>query len=224
MDIKKIMMPDGRLRTYFKGDHQTWTEIVQNVVLPDGADYCESNWISTNHSSMWAPEKRVKSFLDRCAYLMSLDNPSGLESAYKAMSHRVREIPASECPSAISDILYSDRMPAGEFGEDEHFKALCERLDEIDPRKKKKLPIKKKHDSKFNRIEKIRKQNPGATCVWMTVDADNRFAYNGVTYMIPNRYKGYAYSEKHDSMDRILVVDCGSELMFYDQNVVLMEF
>lgn len=224
MDIKKIMMPDGRLRTYFKGDHQTWTEIIQNVVLPDGFEYCESNWISTNHESMWAPEKRVKSFLDRCAYLMSLDNPSGLESAYKAMSHKVREIPASECPSAISDLLYSDRMPASDFDEDERFKALCERLNEIDPRLKKKASPKKKADTKFNRIERICKQNPDATRTWVSVDGDNCFVYKEKEYRIPSYYKEYAYSEKHDSMDRILIVDNNGLLTFYDQNVVAMEF
>lgn len=223
MDIKKIMMPDGRLRTYFKGDHQTWSEIVKNVILPDGYSYCESNWISSNHDSIWAPEKRVKAFLDRCAYLISLDNPVGLESAYKAMSHKVREIPSSECPSVVSDILYSDRVPAGEFNEDERFKMLCDRLDDIDPRKKKKQVRKPKVDTKFNRIARIRKMNPDAELVWISVDGDNCFQYKDLVYRIPSHYKGYICTEKLDSMDRILVVDANGELTFYDQNIRPME-
>lgn len=223
MDIKKIMMPDGRLRTYFKGDHQTWTEIVQNVILPDGSAYCESNWISTNHEAVYAPENRVKAFLDRCAYLMSLDNPSGLESAYKAMSHRVREVPASECPSAISDIFYSDRMPAGDFEEDERFKMLCERLDEADPRLKKKKEPRAKIETRFDRIAGIRKAMPDANMVWASVDAENCFLYNKKKYRVSSRAKGYGQSDKLDSMDRVLIVDNAGELIFYDQNVKPIE-
>lgn len=223
MDIKKIMMPDGRLRTYFKGDHQTWTEIVQNVILPDCSTYCESNWISTNHEAIYAPENRVKAFLDRCAYLMSLDNPSGLESAYKAMSHKVREIPASECPSAISDVLYSDRMPAGDFDEDERFKMLCERLNEIDPRLKKKKTQKAKNETRFDRIEKIKKTHPLAQMKWVSVDAENCFIYNRRKYRVSDRAKGYGHSDKLDSMDRVLIVDDAGVLLFYDQNAKPME-
>lgn len=223
MDIKKIMMPDGRLRTYFKGDHQTWMEIVQNVILPDGSTYCESNWISANHEAIYSPEKRVKAFLDRCAFLMSLDNPVGLESAYKAMSHKVREIPASECPSAISDMLYSDRMPAGDFDEDERFKSLCERLDEVDPRLKKKKKAKPKIKTRYNRIEEICRLNPNSSREWVRVDEDNCFVYNEKEYRIPSDARGYQYSEKLDSMDRVLVVDNGGFLLFYDQNVMPIE-
>lgn len=218
MDIKKIAMPDGRLRTYYKGDHQTWAEIVQNVIIPDGEAYCESNWISVNHESKWSPENRVKSFLDRCAYLMSLDNPSGLESAYKAMSHKVREIPASECPTAVSDLFYSDRVPANDFDEDDRFKSLMDRLDEVDPRKKKKPIQKKRQETRFDRISKIRNTFPMATLSWVYVDGANKFTYSGKEYKISDSIKGYSQTDKLDSMDRILVVDnCGS-LLFYDQN------
>lgn len=213
------MMPDGRLRTYYKGDHQTWTEIVQNVILPDGSTYCESNWISANHEAIYSPEKRVKAFLDRCAFLMSLDNHAGLESAYKAMSHKVREIPASECPSAISDILYSDRMPAGDFDEDERFKALCERLDEVDPRTKKKKP-KAKIKTRYDRIEEIGRLNPNASRTWVVVDSNNCFVYKEKEYHIPSDIRGYVNSEKLDSMDRVLVVDNGSYILFYDQSIM----
>lgn len=223
MDIKKIMMPNGRLRTYYKGDHQTWTEIVENVILPDGSAYCESNWISANHEAIYSPEKRVKAFLDRCACLMALDNPSGLESAYKAMSHKVREIPATECPSAISDIFYSDRMPANDFDEDERFKALCERLDEKDPRLKKKKIPKPRIETKYDRIEKLRKQMPDASRTWASVDAENCFTYKGKKYRLSDRAKGYERSDRLDSMDRVLVVDDAGHLTFYDQNVKAIE-
>lgn len=161
-------------------------------------------------------------FLDRCAYLISLDNPAGLESEYKAMAHKVREIPASECPSAISDLLYSDRLPASDFDEDERFKALCDKLDESHTRFLKKTRGKRA-ETKFNRIEQIRKKNPAAKMSWVSVDEENRFVYSGTSYIIPTYYNGYASSENNDAMDRVLVVDNAGVLVFYDQNVRPME-
>lgn len=218
MDIKKIIMPDGKMRTYYCGDNQKWSDIIRDVVLPDWIEYCSSHWISANHEAMYAPEKRVKAFLDRCGWMLLQDNPAGLESKYKEMIHTVREIPATECPAAVSDFLYSAQKPPIEDDESDRFTRLCERLDEkMKSVNSKKSPSKK--ETRFTRIEKIIKASPNAKRTWCNVSADNSFIYNGARYVVPAELEGYT-GDANDLMDRVLVVEDSSSLRIYDQNVI----
>lgn len=222
MDVKKIIMPDGKMRTFYCGDDQTWSEIIQNVVLPIWQEYCNDHWIDhMNHESMWSFEKRTKAFLDRVAWLLLQDNPSGeIESNYKAMAHRVREIPASECPSDISDRFYSQRVqPTDDTDEDRRFDLLIEKLDAEDKRPKR-APSKKKVETRFDRISDICKKYPESKRTWCTVDAENNFVYHGVVHHIPSEIESYSVKEgKINSMDRVLVIDDGKHIWYYDQNV-----
>ena len=218
MDIKKIIMPDGKMRTYYCGDDQTWSDIIRDVVLPDWMEYCSSHWISANHEAMYAPEKRVKAFLDRCGWMLLQDNPAGLESKYKEMVHLVKEIPVTECPAAVSDYLYSAQKPPIDEDENDRFTRLCERLDEkMKNVNSKKTPPKK--ETRFTRIEKIIKASPNSKRTWCIVDADSSFEYNGIRYKIPVELEGYEGEEKN-LMDRVFVVEDASSLRFYDQNVM----
>lgn len=220
MDVKKIMMPDGKLRTFFCGDDQTWSEVIKNVVLPMWQGYCNDHWIDhTNHESMWSFEKRTKAFLDRIAWLMLKDGSGGeVESAYKAMSHKVRELPASECPPEVNDYFYSQRVsPVEDIEEDTRFDLLIEKLEEEDKRPKRAAK-KIKKETRFDRIARIHKQYPGARKVWCMVDADNCFSYMGADRRISDDAAGYKASENHESMDRVLVVDDGIHILYYDQN------
>lgn len=225
MDVKKIIMPDGKMRTFYRGDDQTWAEIIQAVVLPVWQEYCNEHWIDhTNHESMWSFEKRTKAFLDRIAWLLLQDDASGeIESNYKAMTHRVREIPASECLSEISDCLYSQRMqPIDSEDENQRFELLIEKLDAEDKRPKR-IPERKKIETRFDRIDKIIKAHPDAKRTWCCVDAENNYIYMGETYHISDEIEAYRHDEeKIDSMDRILIVDDGLNIWLYDQNVFLM--
>lgn len=216
MDIKKIIMPDGKMRTFYCGDDQKWSDIIKDVVLPGWMEYCSSHWISANHEAMYAPEKRVKAFLDRCGWMLLQDNPAGLESKYKEMAHMVREIPATECPAAVSDYLYSTHKPPVDEDDNDRFERLCERLDEkMKPSSKRTTP---KKETRFTRIEKIIKSSPNCKRAWCTVDADNSFLYNGVRYQVPSELTGYAGSGT-DLMDRVFVVEDDSSLRIYDQHV-----
>lgn len=210
---KKILMPNGELRTYFCSDDQTWRQIIEEKILPYWIQYCNSNWISLNHEAVYAPEKRVKWFLDRLGWLL-IEGADGIESEYKAMSHKVREIPVTECPAGISDYIYSDRTPPYEDEEDEHFDRVVDRLDRMDKRKPKKPRPHK--ETKFERLEKIRASYPGCRMVWCIVDADNTFVYDGRRYEVPEEMKGYIDDMQ---MDRILAVENDRALRFYDQSV-----
>jgi hypothetical protein len=227
-EIKRIMMPNGVFRTFYCDEGQTWAEVIENVVLPEASDYCYQNWISPNHEDMFCAEKRVKSFLDRCAYLITKDGGSayGIESEYKAMSHKVREIPVSECPPEISDMFYADRKaPVDDEDSDARYQTLTERLVETakakNVRSSSALPKRSKiGSSRFERMTEIDRSFPGNTKTWCVVDADNYFEYRGKRYKIPRDMHGY-YSTGNGigSMDRLLVVETEDALRFYDQNV-----
>lgn len=221
MDIKKIIMPDGKMRTFYRGDDQTWSEIIENVVLPVWQEYCNEHWIDhANHESMWSFEKRTKAFLDRAALLILLDKPSGIESSYKAMTHLVREIPASECPAEVEDWFYSERIqPISSIEEQDRFELLLNKLDEADKRPKRAVS-KKKHKTRFDRIAEIQRKYPAAKRTWCRVNAENQFDYKGSVMTIPTNIVGYeADVNKTDLMDRILIVDDGTNISYYDQNV-----
>lgn len=38
MELKKIIMPSGRILSFWREDGQTWLEVIRDVVLPMSAD------------------------------------------------------------------------------------------------------------------------------------------------------------------------------------------
>lgn len=221
---KKILMPNCKIHTFYCGDHQTWGEIIETVILPKWAAYCNSHWIDyNNHDFKWSFENRVKAFLDRLGWLFMMDSPSKkIESEYKTMVHKVMEIPMTECMPSVGDMYYSQRTsPIDSEEEAGRFQGLLDRLDMIDKRPKRP-PNYKKKDTRFNRIERIRKQSPNARFTWCIVDGDNGFLYDGKEYVIPDGDHGYHKNTGDDnvnSFDRILVVDHGSRIDFYSQTI-----
>ena len=219
-EIKRVLMPNGQMRTYYRGENQTWAEIVQNVILKDWEDYCNTNWISANHEEVYAPEKKVKAFLDRCAYLMAKDS-GAVESEYKQSVRASKEIPVTECPPAVGDTLYSNRQTPQEEYEQERYEVLCDKLD-----KRKVASKKKRVDTRFDRITRIKRQYPKATLTWCIVDAANKFTYRNTRYTVPSDMEGYWKAPNEERlggslgvMDRILVVEDKRHLVFYDQSL-----
>lgn len=226
VDIKKILMPNGKMYTYYKPEGETWASIIENCVLPDWISYCNGHWVDfNNHESMWSFEKRTKNFLDRCAWIWIQDNPKGLESRYKSISHKVREIPMTECPDSISDYMYSDRQSPMDSN-DSRFDVLCDELDDLLDYHKAEKPTKKRRtETKFNRIEKIIKQYPNAERAWCNVDSNNNFVFLGKEYHVPENIAGYERDpDRTDLMDRVYVVSYEGDLMFFDQNVFQIFF
>ena len=212
MVARKVLMPSGEVRTYYCGDDQTWLQVITEKILPYWQSYCDNNWISPNHEAVYAPEKRVKWFLDRLGWLL-IEGADGIESEYKRMVHEVREIPESECPAEISDAMYSTHTPPPEEETDGHFEQVVERLKQKDKRK----PSKNKRPhivTLFERIENIRKIFPGCKFTWCIVDSDNTFTYDGRRYVVPDEMRGYI---EDSQMDRILAVETDKALRFYDQ-------
>ena len=214
MSSKEIWMPNGEKRTYYCGDEQSWEQIITEKILPYWEQYCDTNWISwINHEAVYAPERRVKSFLDRLGWLL-IEGAEGIESKYKAMTHRVREIPVTECPADITDLLYSDRIPPFDEEDEDHFEGVVERLAEVDKRKPR--PRKDWPKTRFEKIEEIKRTFPGCRLTWCIVDGENTFEYDGRKYEVPEEMRGYIDDMQ---MDRILAVENDKALRFYDQGV-----
>lgn len=220
-------MPNGRMYTFYRDENETWDDMITKKVLPGWMDYCNDHWIDHgNHESMWSFEKRTKAFLDRCAWLWLQDNFSGLESKYKEMMHKVREIPISECAEGVSDFAYSDRKASNANEGLERYNTLCEELDEFAPVPiNLKTPKRRRKETRFNRISKLIKENPGAKRTWCCVDGENNFIYNGKLIHIPETVPGYELdSDRTDLMDRIFVIETDNSIQYFDQNVFPISF
>ena len=197
---EKIKFPDGSSRMYFCGEGQTWKQIIEESILPDWIGYCNHAWISVNHEDIYAPEKRVKWFLDKLGFLMSLDDPGEVQTPHKQMSVMVRELPLSECPSAVSDMVYAVRetltADSRESGEWERLELLTEKVDAIAGRKppeKKKWP-----ETRFEKLQKIRKMWPGCEYNWIYINDDNSFSFGDKEYWISGELPQY---QKEDSAE-----------------------
>lgn len=220
MKSRRFYMPDGTKRTYYCGDDQTWDEIIRERILPYWERYCNGNWLSPNHEEVYAPEKRVKWFLDSLGYAL-VEGEERIESEYMEKAHKAREIPISECPDTLRDYLYSDRTPpVGEGAE--NFEKVLETVSELLPKRppSKKFTARNNKTTKFQRLEQIAKQFPDSIRTWCIVDATDHFNYNGARYIIPDEMR-IKYKED-PQMDRILVVETQSALRFYDQTVQTM--
>lgn len=217
MEKKQILMPNGKVFTYYRDKDQTWAEIIESHILPYWQDYCNANWISPNHEEVYSPERRVKSLLDRLGFLLTMRSED-VESEYKAMTHKVREIPVTECSSFINDMFYSEGEPPL-YDDSERYKLLTEKLDQLVENRRKKKPLPHR-ETRFDRLTKIERSFPDSKRTWCIVDANNHFTYNGIEYTVPEEMQGYI-DDTQDKvlMDRILVVESENALRFYDQNV-----
>lgn len=159
MGFAYVVNPMGKKIKFHCVDPRKWIAEVERDILPPWKDYCNDHWLSANHEDMYAPERRVKGFLDRCATLM-LYGQSGVESHYKAMMHEVREIPMSECPPAFENLMYSSSSVAtcgdDNLNEAERMSALVDRLEEKAKVKPKVRKKKMKQETTFDRANALR--------------------------------------------------------------------
>lgn len=154
MGFAYVINPMGQKVKFHCEDPKNWMAEVERDILPRWEDYCNSHWLSANHEDMYAPERRVKSFLDRCGTLM-LYGQAGIESPYKAMMHTVREIAMTDCPAAIENLVYSSSSLTAcaddASSEEARMAALMERLEERAKVKPKVNTRKAKKETMFDR-------------------------------------------------------------------------
>ena len=173
----------------------------------------------------------MKAFLDGCAYLLLRDNPADTLTEYKDTLNAAREIPVSACPAFVEDVLESCRQASDEDDDIDaaRFTLLLERLDERtkkhqSPKRSLERARKPRPDTRFDRIERIKRLFPGCTLSLHRVDTENRFVMGGDAYAIDEAVEAYqpidtAEGEWYE-MDEVWVVcEADGRLHFYDQRL-----
>lgn len=165
---------------------------------------------------LFTPASKVKRLLDSLAYYLLLGHTDGIETEYKRVMNAKREIPVSSCPSSVENMLYANGGSPDEIESDEQnrFKLMLDKLDHkasiYEDRKKPKNKIES------GQHKRMRLGIHGG--VWLTVDTEGKFHYNGWQYIVSDQAIQYApvsteYGEYY-AMDKILA----SGGKFYDMN------
>ena len=161
----------------------------------------------------------MKRFLDSLAYFFMIGNMQGIETDYKRVMHTKREIPVSNCPSFIENMLYSTGGATDSIDQEERasFMVMTEWLDERAEKYEAQKPQRKRQESKFQKRKRLGIRDG----VWCRVDTDGLFEYNGRKYEIDKDEIQYQPVETEIGllydMDRILV--SGTDTVeFYDMN------
>lgn len=164
---------------------------------------------------VYTPELKIKYFLDCLAYFLLIGYTDGIETYYKKIMHAKREIPASNCPSEIDNLLYaSGSYDSIREEEDSAFEYMLEQLD------RKAAPYE------FKKVEREKKQSRFAKKLkkgihdgkWYRVDTEGKFWADNKHYIIEDQEVQYQpiqteYGDYY-AMDRILVANG----QFYDMN------
>ena len=240
MAIEQIYTPAGGLLEVHGMTREDVSDKVRNVIVPYWEDYCDAHWLSPNHEDKLCPERRVKAFLDRCGTLMLFGLP-GIETRYKEMARKVREIPMSDCPQPIRNCIYGGKPLPNDKAilaeEESRFETLMDRTingtlakdvqrdvhKDMPPAKPRKR--QRPADTRFKRAEEIRKQYPKAAITICTVTTDGAFQYRDKDYSVAEfpEYKSILTPRgEYYAMDRVTIVDTGVLIRVYDQNLCFL--
>ena len=216
-------MPSGERKPTYYNETQSKRQIVEDVLLRPWTQYCLRHWMGGD-GKPGSPEQRIKRFLDGCAYLLLRDAPEGTLTDYKEIMRGRKEIDVSSCPSWIADRLDAGghTLSCAAREEQERFQVLLDRLDEkahayISRRKRRRKP-----ETSFQRLERVRKEYPQAKIAVCAVDTDNCFTVSGKSYCIAESVYQYAPKRTQEGllydMDRIYaVLQDGVPILFLDQ-------
>ena len=157
----------------------------------------------------------MKRFLDTLAYFFLIGNTSGIETDYKHVMHAKREIPASNCPSFVDNLMYASGTQNDIINKEElsAFKVMTDRLDAQAEKYEAQKPKRKRQRSLFDKY----RQSSIRGGEWCRVDTDGVFEYQGKRYQIDSGETQYQPIETDIGMlydmDRILATETGD---FYD--------
>jgi len=167
----------------------------------------------------------VKRLLDRCGTLLLRDVPPedrDTLTIYKVMVIGSREISLSDCPEAIAELAESGRLDWNRLSADDklRYELMKDRMQSCATEKPKK---QKKHSTRFDRLEAIRRKYPGCKMITCRVDVDGSFICAGRGYRMDSTRGKYAprktrYGDQYD-MDRIIGICCADgTVRFADQD------
>lgn len=186
-------------------------DLVPRLLVRPWKDYCLKQW----------EHPRVRWFLDRCAYLLLRDGAGDTLTDYKEIKQGRMELSVSSCPSFIQDQFYGAAPILREHQADERlqFAALQEKLDDHGQRKTRHT---EQRETRYSRLERMRKLYPGCQMQHCRVDTDNTFMWAGKRYRIDEKLKQYGAVKTREgeyyAWDRILIVyDATGIRCFLDQ-------
>ena len=138
-----------------------------------------------------------------------------------------REISVSSCPEAIADMLESGKVDLKTLSPDDklRYQLMVDHLQEQCPQERKPTFSK---EPRFDRLQRIHKQNPGCDLCICRVDTEGDFVYENKNYRVDSTQGKYAphptrYGDQYD-MDRIIVIHLpDGSLQFADQDGHLLE-
>ena len=209
----KIVEPSGRSVIAETGDRHDVRRRV-NEMQEKWSDYCERNWLNDS-GDLFSPETKVKRFLDTLSYFFLIGNMSGIETDYKQVMHAKREIPASNCPSSVDNLLYGSGSVSDAVAQEEWsaFNAMTERLDANAQKYETQKASRQRRESLFSKHNRLGIRGGE----WCRVDTDGVFEFGGRRYCIDSGEIQYQPIETDIGllydMDRILATETGD---FYD--------
>ena len=222
----KVYIPNGTSAVFSLHDGQTWEEVVNEYLIPSWLDYCNNNWLSVNHENMYCGERKVKSFLNQCGYLLGLSSPGSIESEYKRMKHEVTEIPISSAPQAVNDAFYSAQVPprVSEEDDDRQYQTMIDMLEDRSVHPTRMAVHNNKYETKFTKIKRLIDQHPGCKITAAIVNTDGIFEYNDEKYMVDPSEQKYQPIKNQDGeevyiMDTVTVLDDMGNMSVFDMNM-----
>lgn len=138
-----------------------------------------------------------------------------------------REISVSSCPEVIADMLESGKADLNILSPDDRlrYQLMVDHLQEQCPQERKPTFSQ---ETRFDRLQRIRRKNPGCGLYICRVDTEGDFVYADKKYRVNSTQGKYAphptrYGDQYD-MDRIIVIHLpDGSLQFADQDGYLLE-
>lgn len=206
--------------------------MIRDLILPKWEEYCLKNWVSDNPDAIGSPEKKVKRFLDSCAYFILLDDMEDVISERQNNRIDRYEIPLSSCPQDVINLVESSRSVNIDSSAKKAFREMCEALgkpyeDELrydrERKRQNKKPEKKK--TLFDKIHEVRDAHPDYTFRSEVVNTLNECMSEGRYFVLDARIPQYAPIEVNGEqvykMDRVVIgtpKTKGKPILFYDMN------
>lgn len=210
----RIYTPAGKIMCVLVGTREEMLATA-NELIEKWGPYCDRNWLNDT-GGVFTPEAKVKRLLDGVGYYLLLGNMDGIETDYYRVLRAKKEIPASNCPSAIDNILYASGGSVEKISveEEAQFRTMLDELDQKADSVTRYTSRKPRKESLFQKKNRLGIHGGE----WVTVDTEGKFWVGNQHYMIDENEIQYQpietdYGDLYD-MDRILV----SDGKFYDMN------
>lgn len=222
----RIIDLNGKTINVYRGQDQSWAEVVQKARLPARFDFCLRHWMSDDPMDT-ETENRIKTYLSRVGYILIQDKPDAkIITDYKELRDKVAMIPVFGYPK-LENLYYGNldemnegNMIPGRETSERMTKAEVKVYDALT--KPRHIPVVvTEMQERRKRIDEMRKQYPSANVGYERVDTVNEFTHNSKRFRIDDLPQYRAKLVKGDylyDMDQVVCVEDHGHVLFYDQD------